>query len=229
MRQPLCVGTKLPYIERADSAPDDAGRPVLVWIHGGGYRTGQGAVPWYNGTRFAANGDIVTVTINCRVGALGYASVALRRRVRHGRLERHPRSDHRLGVGAPQHRRVWGDAAKVTIANQPAFLAAARKPAAHCLRASGPSAPIPSAGCRGLPNGGRTDGLGRLAWRPRARAGGDGASRGALSRMLEDRHHLRAARHGLRWRVGGESALLRHAQAPMRQAGFPHCNANVAG
>ncbi len=57
-------------------ALDDAGRPVLVWIHGGGYRTGQGAVPWYNGARFAANGDIVAVTINYRLGALGFTDLS---------------------------------------------------------------------------------------------------------------------------------------------------------
>ncbi len=55
---------------------DDAGRPVLVWIHGGGYRNGQGAVPWYNGARFAANGDIVAVTINYRLGALGFTDLS---------------------------------------------------------------------------------------------------------------------------------------------------------
>ena len=38
-------------------ACDDAGRAVMVWIHGGGYRTGQSSIPWYNGARFAANGD----------------------------------------------------------------------------------------------------------------------------------------------------------------------------
>lgn len=54
---------------------DDAGRPVLVWIHGGGYRNGQDAVPWYNGARFAANGDIVAVTINYRLGALGFTDL----------------------------------------------------------------------------------------------------------------------------------------------------------
>ena len=33
---------------------DDAGgRAVMVWIHGGGYTSGQGAIPWYNGARFA--------------------------------------------------------------------------------------------------------------------------------------------------------------------------------
>ncbi len=55
---------------------DDAGRPVLVWIHGGGYRNGQGAVPWYNGARFTANGDIVAVTINYRLGALGFTDLS---------------------------------------------------------------------------------------------------------------------------------------------------------
>ena len=55
---------------------DDAGRPVLVWIHGGGYRNGQGAVPWYNGARFAAHGDIVAVTINYRLGALGFTDLS---------------------------------------------------------------------------------------------------------------------------------------------------------
>ena len=57
-------------------ALDNAGRPVLVWIHGGGYRSGQGAVPWYNGARFAANGDIVAVTINYRLGALGFTDLS---------------------------------------------------------------------------------------------------------------------------------------------------------
>ena len=53
-------------------AVDKKRRPVLVWIHGGGYRTGQGAIPWYNGARFAINGDIVVVSINYRLGALGF-------------------------------------------------------------------------------------------------------------------------------------------------------------
>jgi para-nitrobenzyl esterase len=51
---------------------DDGRRPVLVWIHGGGFRTGQGAIPWYDGTSFALRGDIVTVSVNYRLGALGF-------------------------------------------------------------------------------------------------------------------------------------------------------------
>jgi para-nitrobenzyl esterase len=57
-------------------ALDDKRRPVLFWIHGGGFRTGQGAIPWYNGTSFAQRGDIVTVSLNYRLGALGFADLA---------------------------------------------------------------------------------------------------------------------------------------------------------
>ena len=55
---------------------DHKKRPVLVWIHGGAYRSGQGAVPWYNGTSFALNGDIVVVSINYRLGALGFTDLS---------------------------------------------------------------------------------------------------------------------------------------------------------
>ena len=57
-------------------ALDDGRRPVLFWIHGGGYRTGQGAIPWYNGARFAKNGDLVVVSINYRLGALGFTDLS---------------------------------------------------------------------------------------------------------------------------------------------------------
>mgnify|MGYP001823815620 CR=1 FL=1 len=52
--------------------PDDAGRAVMVWLHGGAFRHGTGATPWYDGTSFALRGDIVVVTINYRLGALGF-------------------------------------------------------------------------------------------------------------------------------------------------------------
>ena len=58
-------------------ALDDGHRPVLFWIHGGAYRTGQGAIPWYNGTSFCRNGDIVVVSINYRLGALGFTDLSM--------------------------------------------------------------------------------------------------------------------------------------------------------
>ena len=56
-------------------AADDARRPVLVWIHGGAFRTGQGGIPWYSGFSFA-RGGVVTVSLNYRLGALGFAHLA---------------------------------------------------------------------------------------------------------------------------------------------------------
>src|SRR5262245_59195820 len=53
-------------------APDSAKRPVLVWIHGGAFASGSGSLRWYSGERFAANGDVVLVSINYRLGALGF-------------------------------------------------------------------------------------------------------------------------------------------------------------
>ena len=53
-------------------AADGAGRPVMVWIHGGDFKHGMGAIPWYNGTNFAKNGDVVLVSINYRMGAFGF-------------------------------------------------------------------------------------------------------------------------------------------------------------
>jgi len=45
--------------------------PVLVWIHGGGFNSGSGAIPIYDGRALAARG-IVVVTINYRVGVFGF-------------------------------------------------------------------------------------------------------------------------------------------------------------
>ena len=47
-------------------------RPVLVWLHGGGYASGAGSLPWYSGENLAREHNIVVVGVNYRVGALGY-------------------------------------------------------------------------------------------------------------------------------------------------------------
>ena len=51
---------------------DDARRPVMVWIHGGGYSIGSGSWPLYDGTELARRGDVVVVTVNHRLGPFGY-------------------------------------------------------------------------------------------------------------------------------------------------------------
>jgi para-nitrobenzyl esterase len=53
-------------------AADGAKRPVMVWIHGGAFIGGSGATPWYDGRSFATRGDVVVVTVNYRLGALGF-------------------------------------------------------------------------------------------------------------------------------------------------------------
>jgi para-nitrobenzyl esterase len=56
-------------------ALDDKARPVLVWIHGGGFTAGSGSVPWYDGSTLVTRGDVVVVSLNYRLGALGFLSV----------------------------------------------------------------------------------------------------------------------------------------------------------
>lgn len=51
---------------------DDAARPVMLWIHGGGFTGGTGGIDLYDGGRLARRGDVVVVTINYRLGALGF-------------------------------------------------------------------------------------------------------------------------------------------------------------
>jgi para-nitrobenzyl esterase len=48
--------------------------PVMVWIHGGSYRNGSGAVPTYDGTHFARDG-VVCVTLNYRLGVDGFLAL----------------------------------------------------------------------------------------------------------------------------------------------------------
>ncbi|MGF7147866.1 para-nitrobenzyl esterase [Sphingomonas zeicaulis] len=53
-----------------------AKRPVLVYIHGGAYSNGSVIDPLNYGDRLAATGDVVVVTINHRLNALGYLYLA---------------------------------------------------------------------------------------------------------------------------------------------------------
>lgn len=56
------------------TAPASSALPVLVYIPGGGFATGSGALPLYDGEALAARGEVVTVTINYRLGVLGFLS-----------------------------------------------------------------------------------------------------------------------------------------------------------
>ena len=52
--------------------------PVMVWIHGGAFIGGSGSARWYDGGRFAAgpDGGAVVVTLNYRLGALGFLDLS---------------------------------------------------------------------------------------------------------------------------------------------------------
>lgn len=55
---------------------DDHKRPVMVWLHGGGFENGNGSSTAYEGVNLANRGDVVVVTINHRLNALGYLYLA---------------------------------------------------------------------------------------------------------------------------------------------------------
>jgi para-nitrobenzyl esterase len=47
-------------------------RPVMVWLHGGAFLNGSGSQPDYDGANFAEQGDLILVTLNYRLGVLGF-------------------------------------------------------------------------------------------------------------------------------------------------------------
>jgi para-nitrobenzyl esterase len=58
------------------TAPAGAsGVPVLVWLHGGGYESGSGTQMAGDGAAFARGHGLVVVTLNYRLGALGFLDV----------------------------------------------------------------------------------------------------------------------------------------------------------
>lgn len=56
---------------------DGKKRPVMVWLHGGGYATGSGQeLPSYDGASLARKGDVVVVTVNHRLNVLGFLDLS---------------------------------------------------------------------------------------------------------------------------------------------------------
>lgn len=68
----LTLNVWTPAPASAPDADDAANRPVLVWLHGGGFVTGSGSDPVFDGSNLAERRDIVVVTVNYRLGALGF-------------------------------------------------------------------------------------------------------------------------------------------------------------
>lgn len=63
------------YLNVWTAAREGESRPVMVWIHGGALTRGSGANRVYDGTALAKKG-VVLVTINYRLGVLGYLAHA---------------------------------------------------------------------------------------------------------------------------------------------------------
>lgn len=56
---------------------DGKKRPVMVWLHGGGYAAGSGQeLPSYDGKNLASEGDVVVVSLNHRLNVLGFLDLS---------------------------------------------------------------------------------------------------------------------------------------------------------
>ena len=60
------------YLNVWTPSTSGAPRPVMVWIHGGGFTIGSGSQEIYDGATLARRGDAVVVTINYRLGPMGF-------------------------------------------------------------------------------------------------------------------------------------------------------------
>lgn len=96
-------------------APDRAQRPVLIWLHGGAWQSGAGALPWYSGASLAARGDIVVVAPNYRLAALGWLHVP-------GETANAGLLDHEAAIDwVIEHIAAFGgDASRITVMGQSA-------------------------------------------------------------------------------------------------------------
>jgi para-nitrobenzyl esterase len=60
------------YLNVWTPGTDTKKRPVMVWIHGGGFALGSGSQPVYQGDGLAKFGDVVVVSVNHRLNVFGY-------------------------------------------------------------------------------------------------------------------------------------------------------------
>ncbi|MAM70870.1 MAG: carboxylesterase [Gammaproteobacteria bacterium] len=58
------------------SARPGDNKPVFIWFHGGGFRTGSGNSPFFDGEQLARYHDMVVVTVTHRLNALGFMYLA---------------------------------------------------------------------------------------------------------------------------------------------------------
>ncbi len=68
---PIGISEDCLFLNVWTPALDHRPRPVMFWIHGGGFTRGSGSWYLYSGANLARRGDVVVVSINYRLGALG--------------------------------------------------------------------------------------------------------------------------------------------------------------
>ncbi|WP_189090278.1 carboxylesterase/lipase family protein [Deinococcus ruber] len=116
---PSVEGSLLLNIWAPSGVSDLRGLPVLFWLHGGAFRAGSGQL--YDGSQLAANGQMIVVTVNSRLGPLGYANF--------GGLYSDDRFAHNAGFQDQVAALRWvhaniasfgGDPQRITIAGQSA-------------------------------------------------------------------------------------------------------------
>ena len=87
---------------------DNRARPVMVWMHGGGFSAGSGNYLLYDGTNLAKKEDVVVVSVNHRLNLFGYLHLAGLGGEEVGRRDERRRAGPGRGarVGARQHREL---------------------------------------------------------------------------------------------------------------------------
>ncbi|SJX60186.1 related to Para-nitrobenzyl esterase [Sporisorium reilianum f. sp. reilianum] len=71
--QCLVTNVFTPYLPSSSETADSTNlKPVFVWIHGGGYASGSGLDFTFDGGNLASRSDMVVLTINYRLGSLGF-------------------------------------------------------------------------------------------------------------------------------------------------------------
>jgi acetyl esterase/lipase len=71
----LYLNVWTPYLPNGKVAANKK-KAVMLWIHGGGFTSGSGSDPTFDGSALASRGDVVVVTINYRLSVLGFLAVA---------------------------------------------------------------------------------------------------------------------------------------------------------
>ncbi len=82
-RDPFETSEVCLYLNIWSRADSDTAKPVMVWFHGGAHTTGFAHARIFDGVEFAAN-DVVLVTVNYRLGALGFLAHPLLKEANEG-------------------------------------------------------------------------------------------------------------------------------------------------